>query len=70
MLAAAKAEELGCDEKDYKCLCQNQDFTYGLRDCSMVTCDSNQEQVQAAIDYGLSLCSSRLIRFRVTCIMC
>lgn len=59
MIASSKAKELGCADKDYKCLCTKQDFTYGLRDCTMVTCDKNESQVKDAINYGLSLCSSK-----------
>lgn len=59
MIASSKAEELGCDDGDYKCLCLNENFTYGLRDCTMVTCDSDKESVAAAVNYGLQFCSSK-----------
>ncbi|KAG8358065.1 hypothetical protein FVEN_g4196 [Fusarium venenatum] len=54
MISAAKSQELGCDAGDVSCLCTNQDFIYGLRDCSAAIC--NDEQAAAVIAYGLALC--------------
>jgi hypothetical protein len=54
MVSAAKSSELGCDAGDVSCLCTNQDFIYGLRDCSAAIC--NDEQAAAVVAYGLALC--------------
>ncbi|KAL6913439.1 hypothetical protein FSHL1_011115 [Fusarium sambucinum] len=54
MVSAAKSQELGCDAGDVSCLCTNQDFIYGLRDCSAAIC--NDEQAAAVVAYGLALC--------------
>jgi hypothetical protein len=54
MVSAAKSQELGCDAGDVSCLCTNQDFIYGLRDCSAAIC--NGEQAAAVVAYGLALC--------------
>nr|CEG02297.1 unnamed protein product [Fusarium pseudograminearum CS3220]CEG02474.1 unnamed protein product [Fusarium pseudograminearum CS3427] len=54
MVSAAKSKELGCDAGDVSCLCTNQDFIYGLRDCSAAIC--NSEQAAAVVAYGLALC--------------
>jgi hypothetical protein len=54
MVSAAKSQELGCDAGDVSCLCTNQDFIYGLRDCSAAIC--NSEQAAAVVAYGLALC--------------
>ncbi|RGP59484.1 hypothetical protein FLONG3_11178 [Fusarium longipes] len=54
MVSAAKSQELGCDAGDVSCLCTNQNFIYGLRDCSAAIC--NDEQAAAVVAYGLALC--------------
>ncbi|KAL4723218.1 hypothetical protein ACLX1H_009708 [Fusarium chlamydosporum] len=54
MVSAAKSRELGCDAGDVSCLCTNQDFIYGLRDCSAAIC--NSEQAAAVVAYGLAIC--------------
>lgn len=54
MVSAAKSRELGCDAGDVSCLCTNQNFIYGLRDCSAAIC--NSEQAAAVVAYGLALC--------------
>ncbi|PMB71535.1 GPI-anchored CFEM domain protein A [Beauveria bassiana] len=40
MLAASKAQELGCSANDLRCLCDNANFGFGLRDCSAAICPS------------------------------
>lgn len=60
MIGAAKSEELGCDTGDLQCLCTNQDFIYGLRDCSRAIC--NDEQAAQVLEYGLSVCRRKFIR--------
>ncbi|KAH7321224.1 hypothetical protein B0I35DRAFT_408206 [Stachybotrys elegans] len=55
MLAAGKAEELGCSPSDIQCLCLNVNFTYGFRDCSLAVC--GPEDARRILDYGIGLCS-------------
>ncbi|KAL6356718.1 hypothetical protein LRP88_10323 [Fusarium phalaenopsidis] len=54
MISAEKSSELGCDTGDLQCLCTNQNFIYGLRDCSRAIC--NEEQAAQVLEYGLSVC--------------
>lgn len=51
-----KASELGCDSDDVGCLCQNPDFTYGIRDCSLEACTND---AQAIINYGAAYCKDQ-----------
>jgi hypothetical protein len=53
----AKAAELGCGQGDIACLCKNQDFGYGVRDCSKAVC-GNVDEVNVAIGWHNNLCSS------------
>lgn len=55
MLAADKAEELGCKPDDIRCLCLDKNFTYGLRDCSLAICSENE--ASKVVDYGIAICS-------------
>jgi hypothetical protein len=55
MLSDSKASELGCAPNDFSCLCQNVNFTYGLRDCSAAVC--NSEDASRILAYGQALCS-------------
>lgn len=48
--------ELGCDSGDAKCLCENVNFTYGIRDCSLNLC---KDQAEAIIHYGSEYCLSK-----------
>ncbi|KAF4436397.1 hypothetical protein F53441_13269 [Fusarium austroafricanum] len=54
MVSAEKSKELGCGSGDISCLCTNQDFIYGLRDCSAAICSG--EQAAQVLNYGLELC--------------
>ncbi|KAI7765923.1 hypothetical protein ACKAV7_012875 [Fusarium commune] len=54
MVSAEKSQELGCDAGDIGCLCTNQNFIYGLRDCSAAIC--NSEQAAQVLNYGLEIC--------------
>lgn len=54
MNSAAKAQELGCKQADMKCLCANQNYMYGIRDCSTAVCGG--EEAKKAIEYGISIC--------------
>ena len=52
----AKAAELGCNKDDIACLCKNENFGYGIRDCSQQVCnDANLANI--VINWGNSLCS-------------
>ena len=57
MNSAEKAEELGCGKGDVKCLCENKDFTYGLRDCSTAIC-KDATDTSSLLDYSMKLCKS------------
>ncbi len=49
---------LGCSSaSDLKCLCSNENFVNGIRDCSYESCgsDSNAADVVA---YGVELCKN------------
>lgn len=54
-----KGGELDCDNGDIGCLCQNQDFIYGLRDCSSATCDDEQN-ARSIVEWGVQLCEGML----------
>lgn len=56
MVAADKSEELGCDTGDLSCLCVNQNFVYGIRDCSAAIC--NREDAAKAVQYGIEICKN------------
>jgi len=49
-----KAGQLGCSPNDVKCLCNNQNFGFGIRDCSAALC--NQADMQKTITFGQSFC--------------
>lgn len=46
-----KASELGCKPGDMRCLCDTQDYTYGVRDCTNQACpeDDSASVVQIAL---------------------
>lgn len=50
------AADLGCSGTDAVCLCNNPNFSYGVRDCSNQICDS--QAAADTIQYGVSYCSS------------
>ncbi|KAM5351909.1 hypothetical protein ACJ41O_004632 [Fusarium nematophilum] len=54
MISEGKSRELGCDTGDVRCLCTNQNFIYGIRDCSRAIC--NDEQAAQVLEYGLEVC--------------
>ncbi|OAA46408.1 CFEM domain containing protein [Metarhizium rileyi] len=54
MMAAGKAEELGCKASDLKCLCSNANFLYGLRDCSRAIC--SDQDANKVVEYGVRVC--------------
>ncbi|KAF2197312.1 hypothetical protein GQ43DRAFT_444364, partial [Delitschia confertaspora ATCC 74209] len=47
----------GCQAGDIHCYCSNQDFGYGVRDCSMQACP-NQDDANRVIAYGTQWCAS------------
>ena len=66
MMANSKTDELNCKGGDMKCLCQNKDFLYGLRDCSQAVCGSDDAGVKAAVDYGMSVCAGKPLSQKVS----
>lgn len=47
----------GCSTtNEASCLCANQNFTYGIRDCSNESCD-NSANAASVINYGIAYCS-------------
>jgi len=50
-----QAAALGCAGADPKCLCQNQNFIYGIRDCSYQFCQ-NDTAAGSIISYGTEYC--------------
>lgn len=59
MMSAAKAQELGCDNNDLKCLCGKPDFAYGFRDCAIATCGSGDDAMKIA-NYAIQSCQGKL----------
>ena len=53
-----QAQALGCNNGDAKCLCQNQNFAYGIRDCSYQHCQ-NDTAAGAIIAYGIEYCKRK-----------
>jgi CFEM domain len=53
MLALAPA--LGCSAADATCLCENPNFLYGVRDCSIEACGASEQQIAEA--FAVSYCS-------------
>ncbi|KAF2749157.1 hypothetical protein M011DRAFT_466276 [Sporormia fimetaria CBS 119925] len=49
----------GCGAGDVVCYCSNQDFGYGVRDCSNQACSSPEEAARV-IQYGTDYCASAL----------
>lgn len=56
-----KAGELGCNGADPKCLCSNQNFLYGVRDCSYQSCNDDGAAGKV-VAFGLEYCKSELDR--------
>ncbi|PFH62498.1 hypothetical protein XA68_13237 [Ophiocordyceps unilateralis] len=56
MLSASEAEELGCNDGDFQCLCSNQDFFFGLRDCTRQNCQGNN--VNEILQFGQTICQA------------
>lgn len=59
MVSAEKSQELGCDTGDIRCLCLNQNFIFGIRDCSLAICPG--EDASAALQYALDLCKGMFL---------
>ncbi|KAL8365054.1 hypothetical protein RB595_004053 [Gaeumannomyces hyphopodioides] len=55
MQQANKSQELGCAANDAACACRNQNFLYGVRDCSAELCASFDTAGQA-IGYANEYC--------------
>ncbi len=54
MMAASKAQELGCSANDNSCLCKNPDFAYGFRDCAAAICSADEAKM--LVEYVVKLC--------------
>ncbi|RKF56459.1 GPI-anchored CFEM domain protein [Erysiphe neolycopersici] len=52
----AKAKDLGCAQGDAACLCRNEDFAYGIRDCSFDVCGPQQSAL--VVSYRESYCKN------------
>lgn len=54
-------ENLGCPpangQPDPSCLCNNADFSFGLRDCAREACGSEVED--AVVSYGVAYCQCK-----------
>ncbi|KAL1999570.1 hypothetical protein VTN02DRAFT_4346 [Thermoascus thermophilus] len=50
------AESLGCSSDDAACLCNNQNFKYGVHDCTVEACPG--EDVNAVVATALAICPS------------
>ena len=53
----AQYATLGCTAGDLVCLCKNNSFGYGLRDCSAESCPPGTD-LNAISSYGTSQCAS------------
>lgn len=49
-----RALELDCENNDLACLCADERFTFGLRDCSSATCGS--DDARRVVEHGVQLC--------------
>lgn len=55
-----QATELGCSASDYSCLCNNENFGYGVRDCSNEAC-GNASDAATVISFGTAFCQRMYI---------
>lgn len=53
----ALAPSLGCKADDAACLCKNNNFQYGIRDCSNEACGA--DVATQAIAYANSFCKGK-----------
>ncbi|KAL8931254.1 MAG: hypothetical protein Q9211_007108 [Gyalolechia sp. 1 TL-2023] len=53
-----QAQSLGCQPTDVACLCANQNFGYGIRDCTQEACPPTANRAQV-IDFGTMFCASK-----------
>lgn len=56
MLAKSDAE-FGCSASDLACLCQNANFSYGVRDCADQAC-SNSTDADTVKAVGIQYCAN------------
>jgi hypothetical protein len=52
------AQSLGCSPSDYACLCSNQNFGYGIRDCSNEAC-KDPANAAKVIQFGTTFCQGK-----------
>lgn len=58
----ALAPSLGCAANDAACLCKNDNFQWGIRDCSNAVCGS--DNAGSVIAFGQSYCKCKSIERR------
>lgn len=58
----AKAEELGCEGTNIACLCLNEDFGNGIRDCTNEACGPNEDK-KSVLSVGASFCAGKFKQF-------
>ncbi|GKT49899.1 GPI-anchored CFEM domain protein ARB_01545 [Colletotrichum spaethianum] len=61
----ALASDLGCTAGDTACLCRNVNFTYGIRDCSLESCQQASD-AQQAVAAGVDLCRQAGVAVQVS----
>lgn len=52
------AEDLGCTGSDVACLCLNPNFSYGVRDCTDQSCQSNQDALDTQ-SWAIDICANQ-----------
>jgi hypothetical protein len=53
----AKAGEFNCGATDTACLCKNDDFKFGVRDCAYQSCGDDQAAAKV-VAWGEQFCAS------------
>ena len=57
-----QASALGCpDASDAKCLCNNVNFLYGMRDCSQQSCANNPGDAAQVVNFGVNYCAQQAV---------
>lgn len=54
------ASSLGCPDATAQCLCNNINFSYGIRDCSVQHCQ-DMNLANTVIAYGSAYCSCKFL---------
>ncbi|KAK1832781.1 hypothetical protein QBC39DRAFT_67635 [Podospora conica] len=48
--------DLGCAASDLPCLCGNNNFVYGVHDCTWANCSYNKDQLDKAMKWAADVC--------------